>query len=225
MPGPGLSVEQRLQLAGDAVARADMVADVGPVEARDDQPVRGNSELDEDVGAGARVRCRGQRESGHVRERVEQRKEQPVVRPEVVPPFADAMRLVDRDQRQRHLLDQRAKAFAGRPLGRDVEQLQLAALQPLDGRGAVGIGRGQRGGTQPERFGCADLVVHQRDQRGDDQHRPGQGQRRHLIAERLARAGRHHRQRAPPVHHPADHLLLNAAEAGEAERVAKDGKR
>ena len=99
---PRLLGEQRLELRGDAVARADMVADVGPVEAGDDQPVLRDAELDEDVGAGARVGGRGQRQPRHVGEGVEQGQEQPVIGPEIMAPFGDAMRLVDRDQRQRH---------------------------------------------------------------------------------------------------------------------------
>ena len=38
-PGSRLLREQRLQLAAEPVARPDMVTDVGPVEAGDDQPV------------------------------------------------------------------------------------------------------------------------------------------------------------------------------------------
>jgi hypothetical protein len=37
------------------------------------------------------------------------------------------------------------------------------------------------------------------------------GQRRQLVAQRLARAGRHHRQRVLAAMDPADHLLLDAA--------------
>ena len=90
-----------MQLLADPVARADVIADVGPVEAGDDQPVRRDSELGEDVGAGARVGGRGQREPRHLGMVVEQRPQLAIVGPEVVAPFADAMRLVDRDQRQR----------------------------------------------------------------------------------------------------------------------------
>ena len=50
-------------------------------------------------------------------------------------------------------------------------------------------------------------------------------QRRHLVAERLARAGRHHRERVAAGHDPADHLGLDAAEVGKAERIAKDVER
>ena len=97
---PGLLGEQGLELGRHPVARTDMVADVRPVEAGDDQAVRGDAELREDVGLRARVGGGGEREPRHLRKGVEQRPEQPVVRPEVVPPFADAMRLVDRDQRR-----------------------------------------------------------------------------------------------------------------------------
>ena len=40
---------------------------------------------------------------------VEQRFEQAIVGPEVMPPFADAMRLVDRDQRKIDPVDQAAE--------------------------------------------------------------------------------------------------------------------
>ena len=67
------------------------------------KPSCGNAELGEDVGAGARVGGRGQRQARHVGMVVEQRPELAIVGAEVVAPFADAMRLVDRDQRQRHV--------------------------------------------------------------------------------------------------------------------------
>ncbi len=202
-----------------------MIADVGPVEAGDDQPVFGDAELDQDVLARAPVGGRGQREPRHLGEGVEQGQQQPVIGPEVMAPFGDAMRLVDRDQRQRDARDQIAEALARRPLGRDVEQFELAAPQPLDRLGAIVVGRGQGRRPQPERLGGADLVVHQRDQRRDDEHRPLERQRRHLVAERLARAGRHHGERALAGHDAVDHVFLDAAKVREAERVAKDLER
>ena len=61
------------------------------------------------------------------------RAEQPIIGPEIVAPFADAMRFVDRDQRQRSTrVDQPAEAVERRALGRDIEQVELAALKPLD---------------------------------------------------------------------------------------------
>ena len=77
-----------------------MVADVRPVEAGDDQPVVGNAELGQDVGAGAPVGGRGQRQPRHLGMVVEQRPQLAIVGPEIMAPFADAMRFVDRDQRE-----------------------------------------------------------------------------------------------------------------------------
>ena len=69
-------------------------------------------------------------------------------------------------------LDEPAERLAGRALGRDVEQVELAGVEALDGPLAVAVGRGQRRGLEADRIGAADLVVHQRDQRRDDQRRP-----------------------------------------------------
>ena len=48
------------------------------------------------------------------------------------------------------------------------------------------------------------------------------GQRRQLVAERLARARRHHRERVLAGDHAPDHLLLHAAELVEAEDALED---
>ena len=141
----------------------------------------------EDVGPGARVGGRGQRQPRHVAMVVEQGAQLAIVGAEVMPPFADAMRLVDRDQRQRHLVDQPPEALGRRPLGRDIEQVELAGAEALD---ASPRGRCRPRSARPR--GCrsprrADLVVHQRDQRRDDQRGAVAGQRRQLVAERLAR--------------------------------------
>ncbi len=196
-----------------------MVADVGPVEAGDDQSFLRDPELGEDVGAGPRVGGRGQRQPRHVGMVVEQWAQLAIVGAEVVAPFADAMRLVDRDQRQPRMLGQLAEPFGRRAFGSDIEQVELAGAEPLDRRLAVAVRRGQRSGADPDRLGRADLVVHQRDQRRDHQRGAVADQRRELVAQRLARAGRHHRKRGLARDHSRDDLLLNAAKRVEAERA------
>ena len=112
------------------------------------RPVLGNAELGQDVGAGARVGGRGQREPRHVRMVVEQRPQLAIVGPEIVAPFADAMRFVDRDQREFGPCSSKPpEAVARRALGRDVEQVELAGLEPLD-RSARGRRR-PRSATRP----------------------------------------------------------------------------
>ena len=66
------------------------------------------------------------------------------------------------------------------------------------------------------------LVGHQRDQRRDDEAEARPDQRRDLVAQALAAAGRQHGQRAAPGQHLADHAGLQAAEVGVAERAAQD---
>jgi len=149
-----------------------MVADVGPVEAGDDQSVIGNAKLRQNVRARSLVGSCRERQPRHVRIVVEQRLQRAIVGPEIMPPFADAMRLVDRDQGERDTRDQIAEALAGRPLRRDIDEVEIAGEQPVDRLGAIIVGRGQGGGVNAEFLGGADLVVHQRDQRRDHQSGP-----------------------------------------------------
>ena len=151
------------------------------------------------------------------------RQQQAIIGAEVMPPFGHAMRLVDRDQRQHFLVDQLAESLGRRPLGRDIEQVEIAVAEPLDRllRGFASA-RGQRRRLDAIALGRSDLVVHQRDQRRDDQRGPAPRQRRQLVAERLARPGRHHRQRMLARHHPLDHLLLHPAKVGKAEPVVEN---
>ena len=197
MPGPGWRGEQRLQLRADAVARADVIADVGPVEAGDDQPVLGDAELGEDVGAGARVGGRGQRQPRHVAMGVEQRPQQAIVGAEVVAPFADAMRLVDRDQRQRACArpargsprssPARARRRAGRARRRGSAAIVCLAVarRPRSAR--------RRGSRSPRReriWSCISAISGEMTSAV-----PVARQRRQLVAERLART----RSASPPA--------------------------
>ena len=221
-PRPRLLRHQRLQLRADAVARADVVADVGPVEAGDDEAVVRNAELDEYVLARRLVGRGGESEARHVGKGVEQGTQQAVVGPKIVTPFGHAMGLVDSDQRERRALGQAAEAVGARPLGGDIEEVELAPAEPRQRLLAVAVGRGKRSGADAESVGGADLVVHQSDERGDDQSGPLPCDCRHLVTERLARAGRHDGKAVLARHDAPDHLLLHAAEGGEAESLAED---
>src|SRR5262249_15194986 len=63
------------------------------------------------------------------------------------------------------------------------------------------------------------LVLHQRDQRGDDQGQPLQHHRRQLVAEALAGAGGHHHDDVAPGEHGVHHLGLPGPEGGESKRL------
>ena len=204
-------------LGFQALARVDGVADIGPVEPGDNQPRIGNTQLRQDVGAGVRVRRGGEREARGIAEGIEQRAQQAVVRAEIMPPFGNAMRLVDGEQRDSHLPQQIEKRRLRGAFGRDVEQVEIACQQPLDGLGAVAVGACQCRGADSDRLCAAQLIVHQRDQRRDDDGRPVEQHRRQLIGQRFARAGRHDGERVLAGEDAGDDALLHPPESGEAE--------
>ena len=72
----------------------------------------------------------------------------------------------------------------------------------------------------------ADLVLHQRDQRADDDgdalFAPMARDRRHLVAQALAAAGGHQHQRVATADHVVDDLGLRAAERAVAEDFVQD---
>ncbi len=219
--GAGIFGDDVDDLPRRVFARHDMVADVRPVKAGDDQPVLRNPQLFQNIGAGMRVGRGGKRQARHLRKAIEQRTEQPVIGAEIMPPFRNAMRLVDCEQAERRLRQQVAEALARGTFGRDVEQVELAGAEALDRLGAIVVDAGQRCRANAHRLGGAQLVVHQRDQRADDDAGPLQHHRGQLVGERLARAGGHHRQRALPRHHAVDHRGLHAAKGVIAENPAE----
>ena len=59
-----------------------------------------------------------------------------ILRAEVVAPLADAMRLVDGEQRDLDVREHLQEARRRQPLGRDIEQVELAVRERApDGRG------------------------------------------------------------------------------------------
>ena len=142
----------------------------------------------------------------------------PVVRPEVVPPVGDAVRLVHHQQAHagdevRELLV--PEAGVGQALGRDQQHVHL-----VRGQGAAhvlpfrGVGRAHGHGPHAGPGGRGHLVPHQGQQRGDDQRGPGapgpQQQGGHEVHRGLAPAGALDHERAAPVGHERLHCLVLA---------------
>ena len=124
-------------------------------------------------------------------------------------------------------LQQLEEARRHQPLGRDVEQVELAGRKiPL------GLIRGLRieRGVEHRRVHAGlgerrDLVLHQRDQRRHHHRAALAHQRRNLIAQRLAAAGRHQHQRVAAGCDMLDDLGLRAAKCGVAEDGAQERER
>ena len=133
------------------------------------------------------------------------------------------MRLIDGEQRDLRAFQQGQEACRQQTFGCDVEQVEFAIEQlPLDLRGLAGIEAGvEEGRTHAELAQRIDLVLHQRDQRRDHDAGAVAQQRRQLIAQRFAAAGRHQHQRIAAGDHLLDDLPLFAAEAVVAEDLAE----
>ena len=115
------------------------------------------------------------------------------------------------------------EALGHEPFGRHVEQVELAGVQ--ERQHPARLGRLERRVVErgPHAAGAqgVDLVLHQRDERRDHDADAGSQQRRDLVAERLAAAGRHEDEAASPGGDVLDDLLLLRPERGEAEDVAQ----
>ena len=189
--------EEGQQLLAGIVALDDRIADVGPVEAGDEHPRRLKAEALDDVVAGERVGGGRQRHARDAGEELGDAGQFAIFGPEVVAPLAEAMGLVDGKERNVDAGQQLGEAGCRQPLGRHIEQVELAAREPAAHLGRL-LGRQRR----VEGLGIdaclaqrLDLVAHQRDQRRDHDAdaRPAEG--RHLVAGRLAGPGgeQHHR--------------------------------
>ena len=153
----------------------DPVREVGSVEAGDERGWLPQLEVRDDVGADASS-CRGrQRHEGHVGQRGPQAGKLAVLRAEVVAPFRDAVRLVDRQAGDLPAAQVFLPALEHQPLRRDVEELEGTLVQAAQATARfVGIEAGveKRGGDAAGRE-LVDLVLHQGDERRHDDREPG----------------------------------------------------
>ena len=117
-------------------------------------------------------------------------------------------------------IEQPQRRIEHEPLGSDVEQVERArrgADPPLArlARRQRGVQAGGRDAVRAERV---DLVLHERDQRRDDDGGAVAMQRRDLEAQRLAAAGRHEHESVAA----RDDVLDDLALMGPELRVAED---
>ena len=110
------------------------------------------------------------------------------------------------------------------PLRRKKDNLCPPARELIQGVGALG------GGHQAVEVDAGDalllqvahLVVHEGNQRRNDDGQPAHHHRRKLPAEALARAGGQEAQQIPPIKQGVSRLLLTGAKAADAESFAKN---
>ena len=162
---------------------------------------------------------RGQRQDRRGAQQVQMLAEHAVVGAEIVAPLRDAVRLVDGDERRLALAQHLGKAGDAQPLRRDEEKLQ-AAVQVVDAGLARALAIQSGVNARDLQTACRELgglIFHERDERADDQRGAAARDGRQLVAERFARAGRHHQQDIAAGDRRAADLFLVGAEGREAE--------
>ncbi len=228
-----LALDKAQQLGGGVFFLDDGVADVGAVKAADEDARRFELHALDDVGAGQRIGRGGERNARHTGIALVQHGQLAVLRPKVVPPLADAMRLVDGEQGQlahrMQLIEQAQKTRRVEPLGRHIQQGDAARQQlQLHIAGLVVVEGGvEEGGLDTDLVHGADLVVHQRDEGRDDDGgavalllaHDG----RDLVAQAFAAAGGHQHQRIAAANHMVNNGLLRAAKMRIAKGILQNG--
>ena len=142
-----------------------------------------------------------------------------VAGPEIVAPLGDAVRFIDDEHGNIDALHEGREEFVFQAFRRDVDQFHPArtdgseaGLRLFKGTLAVDVCRRYLLIDQ-----AVDLVLHERDERRNDEGHAGLDQGRQLEADRLACTGRHDGQAVPAVEKGLDDLML----AGPERRIAK----
>jgi hypothetical protein len=161
----------------------------------------------------------GKRQHRRGTQQVQVLAEHAVVGAKIVAPLRDAVRLVDGDKGWLALAEHLGEAGNAKPLRRDEEKLQGAAQvvdAGLSRRLAIEAGV-DAGDAQTACCKLGRLVLHEGDERTDDQCRAAASYGRQLVAERLSSAGGHDQQQIAPGDSGAADLLLINAEGWETE--------
>src|SRR6185312_633726 len=114
------------------VSLAHDVAQIWAIEACDVFVSITQAELIDDVVPHMARRARGERRYRNFREFTSEVFQLPVLGPEVVPPFRDAVRLVNYEERNRRSLEPLDRVVANEALRRKIKQAILPALRALN---------------------------------------------------------------------------------------------
>jgi len=194
------------------------VGEVSAVETAGELPGPHQAELLPDVGPGLRDRRGGEGHDRDLRELLFYERQPAVLGPEVVPPLRDAVGLVDGHEPEIALLQESEEPGLEALLGRDIEDPEAAVPHGggdrllLAGTKAARTGRGR----DAPAVTVVCLVLHQGNERRDNDRQAAAVQGRQLVAEGLAPAGREDRKRVAATGNGADDRSL----AGEEPVIA-----
>ena len=134
------------------------------------------------------------------------------------------MCFIDRDHCDRNRFRQRQKRICQQPLRRRIEQPDLAVPHGIQRRKIIRLIliAVQADGRDPRITQRRHLILHQRDQRRNNDRQAGHQHRRHLIAYGFSRAGRHDAEDIAAGEDLPDQRFLSLAEIIIAEIFFQD---
>ena len=201
------------QLAVFVLGPADDIGQVGAFEASFEQVAPFESQSVLDI-VRHRRRSRGRKGDDRSVHQFPQFADAQVVRPEIIAPLGDAMCLVHHDIADVHHLQVGAEQAGAEPFGRQVEELEVAVggvVQRQVHLVPVHAGIDAQGLDTPV-VQLLDLVLHERDERGDHEGDPLLHQRGHLETHGLPAAGGQDREDIPAGHRLPDDVFLHGTE-------------
>ena len=218
LPLPLLQQLQKLRFL--AFRMENREEQIRAVKARRDNKRVLQSQKSDDILTHLCSRSRGERADDRTaRQTADESADVQIAFAEILTPLRHAMRLVHGDHGDIRSLRKRDERLRLQPLWRDVDDL-IHALRGVAQRLAV-LRRVQRliqiRGVNALLDQCADLILHQRDQRRDNERDTDLHQRGHLIAHRLSRAGRHDPYDVASGQKTVNQLLLSGTEGIIAE--------
>ncbi len=216
MPVPSVSRSDphQLLLLGDVIDGVpDLVVKVGAKDAKVEPTRVAQLQLPGHVVQHLIGRGSGEGEDRRSAHRLDRGTEAEEGRTEVVAPLREAMCLVDDEEIDLDRLQDVDEGGIFQSLRRGEHELDFAGLERSQRiLELCGIDRGVHlARFHAERIQLVGLILHQGDQRRDHDRRPGKVQCRQLVTQRLARAGRHHRDRVAAFDDGTNDLFLARA--------------
>ena len=219
---PPVLRQKAAQLRVAILRPAHLKKEIRPVEPRQNVVWILQFQQPDDVRADGLRRRRGEgaqaRPPGQL---AQKRRDLQIAGAEILPPLADAVRLIDDDLRDFRALRKAEERIGQQPLRRDVDDFIRAAPRVLQrerilarGQGAVEIRRANAVLQQREH-----LIAHQRNERRDDERHALQHERGNLVADRLARAGGHDGHHVAPAQNGGHRVLLSGAKIVVAKNL------
>ena len=186
-----------------------------------------------DILANRRRRRRRQGEYGRVPELRDDSAEREVGGTKVVAPLADAVRFVDDEERHANRLQQTQKDVVFELLRRRIDDADRTGANALARAQLLVFGKGriQRDDVgDPAIAEHVELILHQSDQRADNDRGSFEQERRQLVGEALSRSSRQNGKRVLTSEDARNDLFLAWIKASEAKpllerRAQIDGSR